>query len=246
MSQPKLTHISEVESQQKVASPAEEVQIEGLLSAVGRDQQQESEEELLEGEGNSEDGEEELTSKVVPKNRRTYCRKASCTTCKTQCGNCCDCSSGNTKTCCRERPQCPDKKPREPRPGKGNPLPLTPNSRPVDSVEAKTRGRTMLRRSISTSGGTPVSIPDIFQAREDDAKSKKRKQGGPSDDDSKRRNTSSDLEHKDRRTRVNSLAEPSSTSSTITQMKRTSGLPIFSTKCKAGEAAPQGVVSPNP
>ena len=246
-SPPKLIPISEVELQRKAASPAEEDltqtagQTEGLLAAVGRDEH-ESEEEILEVEDNREHGQEEPISEKIPKNRRTYCRKASCITCKAQCGNCPDCASSNTKTCCRERPQCPDKKPRELRPGKGNPQTLNPSSMPVDSGEAKDRGRTMLRRSKSMCGGTPVSIPDIFRAPEDSVMTKKRKQGGNSEDDNKRRNTSCDVEPEDGRARRNSLAEPMSTSSTIIQMRRTSGLPIFNTKSKAGEAAPQGVV----
>ena len=125
---------------------------------------------------------------------------------------------------------------------KGNPQTLNPSSMPVDSGEAKDRGRTMLRRSKSMCGGTPVSIPDIFRAPEDSVMTKKRKQGGNNEDDNKRRSTSCDVEPEDGRARRNSLAEPMSTSSTIIQMRRTSGLPIFNTKSKAGEAAPQGVV----
>ena len=113
-SQTKLIPLSDVQSQKKDASQAEKDQsetagqIEDLLEAVGRENE-DSEEGFLEGEGNREEAHEELTSEEVPKHRRTYCRKASCTTCKAQCGSCPDCSSSNKKSCCRERPQCQEK-----------------------------------------------------------------------------------------------------------------------------------------
>ena len=77
-----------------------------------------SEEEELEQEGNWNENMDKSSTEDVPKHRRTYCRNTSCVTCKVPCGNCCDCTSASTKSGCRERPQCPDKKPRELRPGK--------------------------------------------------------------------------------------------------------------------------------
>ena len=154
--------------------------------------------------------------------------------------------SSSAKACCRERPQCPDKKPRDPRSGKGKAQQTgTPGGGPGDAGEDQNRGRNMLRRSQSLSGGTPVRIPDIFrapEAPEDSEGSRKRKQGGINSDDNKRRNTSTDLEAGEERGKMN-LSEASHT----TQTRRTSVLPIFRAKSKAGEAAPQEVVlGPNP
>ena len=265
-----LTTLSEVELQQKEATPGEEESPRPRRS-VNMDRRsqedvirsplpiislsaaaEESEDEILEHEGNRDQGQEETNSDEVPKHRRTYCRKANCETCKAQCGNCPDCLNSNAKTSCRERPQCPDKKPRDPRQGKGKCVPqaLTPGKGSGNAGESKNRGRNMLRRSQGISGGTPVKIPEIFRAPvapEDAEKSKKRKQGGASDEENKRRNTSSELEDEEGGRRRNPFAGTMNNSSTTTQMKRISGLPVFSAKCKAGEAAPQEVVlGPNP
>ena len=105
----------------------------------------------------------------------------------------------------------------------------------------------MTRRSTSMPGGTSVKIPEIFRAPEDAAKSKKRKQGGINDGDSKRRNTSCESETEEARSRRNSIAGPAVNSFPVTQTRKTSGLPVFNAKCKAGEAAPPEVVfEPNP
>ena len=122
-------------------------QQEGLLAVEGAGQEQESEEEGSEQESNNEDDGEKSTTEGVPKHRRTYCRKTSCATCKVQCGHCRDCASNNSKTGCKERPQCPDKKPRDIRPGKVKETPktLTPGGGTSTSKEAKSRSRTMLR-----------------------------------------------------------------------------------------------------
>ena len=154
--------------------------------------------------------------------------------------------SSSAKACCRERPQCPNKKPRDLRPGKGKVQQTgTPGGGTGNAGEDQNRGRNMLRRSQSLSGGTPVRIPDIFrapEAPEDSEGSRKRKQGGINSDDNKRRNTSTDLEAGEERAKMN-LSEASHT----TQTRRTSVLPIFRAKSKAGEAAPQEVVlGPNP
>ena len=153
---------------------------------------------------------------------------------------------------CREIPQCPDKKPRDSRQGKVKcaPQKSTPGKGSGNAGETNSRSRNMLRRSQSMCRGTPVRILDIFRAPdapEDTATSKKRKQGGASDDEeNKQRNTSCELEVDEGRRRC-SFSGTTSNSSTIAQKKMTSGLPIFSSKCKAGGAAPPGVVlGPNP
>ena len=240
VSPPELITSSEVEQLHREDPTTEE-------EVGGTDKEQESEEEDLEEDRKAEEEGKKPDEAEVPKHRRTYCRKAACPTCKVQCGQCRDCMSNNSKTCCRERPQCPDKKPRDLRPAKGKEA-AQPGVGPAQCQEAKSRSRTMLRRSQSMSAATPVKIPAIFRAPDvpDDTGSKKRKQVGITEEDSKRRNTSSDTEAGEGKARRNSLGGPSAISKPI-QMRRQSGLPIFSTMCKTGESTPQEVVGgPNP
>ena len=105
----------------------------------------------------------------------------------------------------------------------------------------------MTRRSTSMPGGTPLKIPDIFRVPEEAGTSKKRKQGENDDDERKRRNTSCESEAGEAVSRRNSVAGQTVISSTVTQTRKTSCLPVLNTKSKAGEAAPPGVVpEPNP
>ena len=218
-------------------------QLEGLGAVGCRDLDQESEEEGPEQESTILEGGEKPTTEGVPKHRRTFCRKASCVSCKEQCGSCKDCATNNSKTVCRERQQCPDKKRREIRPGKVKETvkTLTPGGGTSHSGEAKSRSRSMLRRSQSLSEGTPVKIPDVFQTQEapdDNLTSKKQKQGGMNEEDNKRRNTSCEDEAEARSERRNSISGQSTST-----MRRPSGLPVFSAVCKAGESTPHEVVA---
>ena len=220
---------------------------ESLTLVGGSEQEEESEEEGPEQEVNKEDGKDEAE---VPKHRRTYCRYTNCATCKVPCGKCSDCTSISTKTGCRERPQCPNKKPRNHRTGKSK-------EGKVGSAEAQVtpnRGRNMGKRSKSITDSTPVKIPDIFRAPEapdDSSKNRKRKQGERCLEDMKRRNTSQEPDTEGGQTSRNSAAEasPSVTNATLTQTRRPSCLPVSRAKIvgTTEEAAPLVVVAvPNP
>ena len=236
----------ETQDQREAQVAAEVASLQENLTPVGGSEQ-ESEEEGPEQEVNREDGKDEAE---VPKHRRTYCRYTNCATCKVPCEKCSDCTSISTKTGCRERPQCPNKKPRDRRTGKSK-------EGKVGSAEAQVtpnRGRTMGKRSKSITDGTPVKIPDIFRAPEapdDSSKNRKRKQGESSLEDIKRRNTSQEPDTEGGKTRRNSVAEasPSGTNATLTQTRRPSCLPVSRAKMvgTAEEAAPLVVVAvPNP
>ena len=273
LSSRELTALSKVESQTREDPPAEPERLEdqrretqdqreeahfpaeaaseqeGLIAGGGKEQEEEFEEESPE---NNKEGSN--TEEDIPKHRRTYCRNASCVTCKVPCGTCCDCTSGSTKSGCRERPQCPQKKPRDLRTGKGKEIPLTSTVKlaPVEAHETSNRGRNMVRRSKSMNDGTPVKIPDIFRAPdapEDTSKNRKRKQAGRNEEDMKRRNTSAELGIEDQTTRRNSFGGPLCTDVTPNPTRRPSGLPVSRAKIISSEegAVPQGVVAvPNP
>ena len=203
-----------------------------------------------EGESGEEGLEQEVTSndkqkvEEVPKHRRTYCRNTSCVNCKVPCGACCDCTNSNSKRACRERAQCPDKKPRD--------LSKVLKSEGLaEIVEANTRSRDISRKSMSE-GGTPLKIPDIFRAPsapEDSKNNRKRKQGKTKEEDKKRRNTSTEPNIEEVKLRRNSLAAPLDTSHTPTKTRRPSGLPVSRAApvIRVEGVAPQGVVAmPNP